>query len=429
MTTALITLGRLPKGLELARALAGAGCRVLIAEPWAWHLSRPSRDVAACFQVPAPATSPEEFRDAVLALAEREAVNLVVPVSEEILHVSTLHERAPASLRVFSPSPERLLALHDKLRFMETARDIGLPVPQTFALDSPEAADYARTHDYIVKPTLSSAGKGLAIHEVGVAVPTLDEPGLLQQHLPGDELSTFSVAHEGRIIGTIAYRGRIVSGTVAVCFEVIPEPEPALLDWVSGFVDGTGHSGFISFDFRRDGKGQLLPMECNPRTTSGVHFADPADLAQAMLDPASARQLRLREERVLQQFFPGLTETQGAFFRGRPWRNNLKYLFGCRDVCWQRRDPWPFLLLTPVSYEILRRTIFQGMSFGEATTEDIGWYASDHLAPAKVSSEDSTSDDKTSDDKTSGDETSSDKTSTRAASDDETSSGATSGGG
>ena len=77
---------------------------------------------------------------------------------------------------------------------------------------------------------------------------------------------------------------------------------------------------------------------------------------------------------MLQQFFPGLTETQGAFFKGRPWRRNLPDLFGCRDVCWQRDDPWPFLLLVPASYPILRRTIFRGQSFGEATTEDIGSY-------------------------------------------------------
>lgn len=275
---------------------------------------------------------------------------------------------------MFTPPPDQLLALHDKLRFIGRAAELGLPVPETFPIDSPEAAAYAQSYDFIVKPTLSSAGKGLAIHEAGSAVPTLDEPGLLQQHLPGEELSTFSVAHEGRVIGTVAYQGRIVSGTVAVCFEVIPEPEPALLDWVEGFVAGTGHSGFLSLDFRRDTAGQLLPMECNPRTTSGVHFVEPEDLAEAILEPASARRLRLREERVLQQFFPGLTETQGAFFKGRPWRGNLKYLFGCRDVSWQRRDPWPFLLLTPASYEILRRTLFRGMSFGEATTEDIGWY-------------------------------------------------------
>lgn len=374
MTTALVTLGRLPKGLELARTLAGAGCRVLVAEPWSWHLSRPSRDVARCVRVAAPAVDPEAYRRDMLALIERESVDLVVPVSEEILHVAALKAVVPKSVRVFAPALEPLLALHDKLEFMRTAAGFGLPVPATYPLGSAEALAYAETHPYIVKPTLSSAGKGVAVHGAGASPPTLGEPGLLQQYLPGEELSTFSVAHEGRVIGTVAYRGRIVSGTVAVCFEVIPEPEPDLLRWVERFVAGTGHSGFLSFDFRRDAEGRLLPMECNPRTTSGVHFVDPADLAQAILSPASAQGLRLRDERVLQQFFPALTETQGAFFKGRPWRQNLPYLFGCRDVCWQRRDPLPFLLLTPASYEILRRTLFRGMSFGEATTEDIGWY-------------------------------------------------------
>lgn len=375
VSTALITLGRLPKGLELARSLAAVGCRVLVAEPWSWHLTRLSKDVAASHRVAAPAFDAAAWRVDMVNLIARKNVDLVVPVSEEILHVATLHGQVPDGVRIFAPPPDRLLALHDKLDFMASAAKLGLPVPQTFSLESPEAAAYAQSHDFIVKPTLSSAGKGLAIHSAGSALPSLGEPGLVQAFLPGEELSTFSIAHEGRVIGTVAYRGRIISGTVAVCFEAIPDPEPSLLDWIERFAAGVGHSGFLSFDFRRDSDGQLLPMECNPRTTSGVHFLEPEDLAEAIVEPASARRWRLREERVLQQFFPALTETQGAFFKGRPWRSNLKYLFGSRDVSWQRRDPWPFLLLTPASYEILRRTLFRGMSFGEATTEDIGYYA------------------------------------------------------
>ena len=38
--TALLTLGRLPKGLDLARALAAEGWRVVVAEPFGWHLAR-----------------------------------------------------------------------------------------------------------------------------------------------------------------------------------------------------------------------------------------------------------------------------------------------------------------------------------------------------------------------------------------------------
>ena len=374
MDTVLITLGRLPKGLELARALAGAGCRVLVAEPWRWHLTRLSCAVEACHVLPAPATRPDDYDEALRTLVKEEGVDLVVPVSEEILHVSRLHGNRPPGVKVFTPAPADLLRLHDKLAFMETARRLDLPTPATFASDSDAARAFAEVSPFIVKPTLSSAGKGLAVRAAGDAIPDLGEPGLVQAFLPGEEFSSFSVAHAGRVLGTVVYRGRIVSGTVAVCFESIPAPDPAVLEWIERFVAGTAHSGFISFDFRRNEAGRALPMECNPRTTSGIHFVEPEDLARAILDPEAPNAFRLREERVLQQFFPGLTETQGAFFRGRPWRKNLPDLFGCRDVCWQRDDPWPFLLLVPASYPILRRTIFRGQSFGEATTEDIGSY-------------------------------------------------------
>jgi hypothetical protein len=376
MGTVLITLGRLPKGLELARALAGAGCRVLVAEPWRWHLTRLSGAVAKCHVLPPPATHPDDYDEALRDLVAREDVDLVVPVSEEILHVSRLHGNPPQGVRVFTPVPAELLALHDKFVFMETAKQLDLPTPATFVADSDAARAFAAKSAFIVKPTLSSAGKGLAVRAAGDPIPDLGEPALVQAFLPGEEFSSFSVAHAGRVLGTVVYRGRIVSGTVAVCFESIPEPDPAVLDWIERFVAGTGHSGFISFDFRRDETGRALPMECNPRTTSGIHFVEPVDLAAAILSPEQPNPFRLRKERILQQFFPGLTETQGAFFKGRPWRKNLPDLFGSRDVCWQRDDPWPFLLLVPASYPILRRTIFRGQSFGEATTEDIGSYRS-----------------------------------------------------
>jgi len=383
----------LPKGLELARALAGAGWRVVLAEPWGWHLSRLSRSVARCERVPSPATDPEAYGEALLDIVRRESVRLVVPVSEEIFHVASIRERLPAGARLFAPSQSELLALHDKLALIRRAQHLGLSAPDTHALGTEEAAALAASDAHVVKPRFASAGKGLRLRQAGEPLPEPGAPAVVQALLPGEELSSFSVAHEGRTIGTVLYKGRIVSGTVAVCFEALRNPDPEVLAWIEAFNAGIGHSGFISFDFRRDATGRALPMECNPRTTSGIHFVAPEDLAAAIVDPENARGFRLREESVLQQFYPALTETQGAALKGRPWRSNLKDLFGCRDVAWDRRDPWPFLLLPFASWEILRRTLFRGMSFGEATTEDIGWQApasafrSSDPAPADVSGE------------------------------------------
>ena len=117
--TALLTLGRMPKALDLAWALAGAGWRVVIAEPFAWHLSRLSRRVARSYRVPSPVSDPAGYRAALRDVVARERVSLVVPVSEEIFHAAALD--LPAGVRFFGEGQARLLALHDKLGFNRIA--------------------------------------------------------------------------------------------------------------------------------------------------------------------------------------------------------------------------------------------------------------------------------------------------------------------
>ena len=86
----LFTLGRLPKGLDLARSFKRLGWRVHVAEPSRDHLARASNHVDRVHHVPAPATEPEAYLDALAQLIAREKIDLVVPVSEEIMFVSLL---------------------------------------------------------------------------------------------------------------------------------------------------------------------------------------------------------------------------------------------------------------------------------------------------------------------------------------------------
>jgi predicted ATP-grasp superfamily ATP-dependent carboligase len=374
--TVLITLGRLPKGLKLARAFHGAGCRVVVAEPHRWHLSRLSRSVDKCVRVPAPNTDEPAYLEALARVVAREGVDLVVPVSDETMYVGGLHDYLPAQVRLYCPPPARLLALHDKLEFVRLAARHGLEVPETCHAADPAARALLERTRCIVKPVWSSAGVGLRVLERGAPLDTgPDEDAVVQAYVPGAELCTFSITHEGRVIGTVVYRGRIMSGTVAVCFERLVEPPPAVLDWVERFAAATAHSGFLCFDMRMDAAGRPLAIECNPRTTSGIHFVEPVSLAAAILDPAGAAALALRQETVLQQFFPALTELQSDALAGRRVRDRLPLLFGTRDVSWQADDPLPLLLQPAASWEILRRSLFRRESFGEAATFDIAWHA------------------------------------------------------
>ena len=371
-STVLITLGRLPKALDLVRGFARAGCRVLVAEPFSWHLCRPSRDVARSCAVTAPSVSKERYRDELLGIIAREQVDLVVPVSEEILHVASLHGMLPAGCRLFAPPQATLLGLHDKLGFIRQAAAFGLPVPETEALGTDAAAALAARADYVVKPLYSCSGKGVRILRAGTPLPAVAGPALAQRFLAGGVHSTFTLAHAGRVLVTAVYRGTIMSGTVSVGFERVCSA--AIEAWVREFVARSGHSGFISFDFVVDSDGRALAIECNPRVTSGVHFVEPLPLARAILDPAGAADPPLRAGRLFQQFYPCLTETQKAMFRPRDRRHHLHYLRAARDVVWSARDPLPFLTMTFTSYQILALSVFRGLSLGEAATRDIEWY-------------------------------------------------------
>ncbi len=372
--TALLTLGRMPKGLDMARALHQAGWRVVVADPFRRHLCRSSRAVDRSVQVTAPRDDAGRFIADLEAIIAAEAVSLVVPVSEEAMYAAALAERLPAGVRFFGPDLPAIRALHDKAAFIATAARFGLAVPETHRLGTADAAMLAARTDIVIKPVFSSAGAGLVLPGPGEPLPTVHpgEPArLVQARLPGRHRSSVSVAHAGRVLGHVFYEATVLSHTVAVAFRRIEAPD--LDAWASRFIAATGHTGFIAFDFIDDANGIAHAIECNPRANSGVHFFDRAGLGRALAEPGTAPAIGYRPERLMQQFFPCLTETQASVFRPARFRSNWRYLTTSRDVTWDRTDPWPLIMLVPNSATILRRAIFRGESFGAAATADIAY--------------------------------------------------------
>ena len=302
---------------------------------------------------------------------EREGADLVLPVSEEILHVAGLHGRIAAD-RLHCLPRERLLPLADKLRFVQLAEGLGLDVPATRPLHDPEAADIVAAGDAVVKPVFSSSGRGVRMVRRGGSLPEPGEPAIVQAFVAGAEIATFAIVRAGRVLANVVYRAAVRAGPVAVAFERIEAP--AVERWVAAFAEGTAHDGFLSFDMIVAADGRPFAIECNPRITSGIHFLTPAAIAGAILRPDEPVSDPFRPDRVLQQVFPCLTETQASLFRrDGTFRRNLGHLLSARDVTWDRRDPWPLLTMTATSAVILARAAREGISLGEAATRDIGW--------------------------------------------------------
>jgi predicted ATP-grasp superfamily ATP-dependent carboligase len=337
--TVLLTIGRMPKALDLARGFRAAGCRVIAADPFPWHVCRLSRDVARSVRVRAPATDPEGYLDDLAAICREESVDLVVPVSEEAVHAVGLAGRLPAGTRLFAPDAATVRALHDKRAFAARARALGLAVPETAELGTADAARVVADGDVVLKPRWSCGGSGIRFVDAGAALPPADtEPTLVQRRIDGAHVSTCTLAINGTVAVTVAYRATVLSGTVAVAFERVDDA-PAVRAWVERFVRDTGYHGFVSFDFIVDDAGTPWAIECNPRVTSGIHLLEPRPVADAILAEDASRPITPRAAAHAQHFWTVLGEAEVALFTGRPSRAKWRAVFRARDVVWAWARP------------------------------------------------------------------------------------------
>lgn len=369
--TVLLTLGRLPKGLDIARSFHAAGWRVLVAEPFGWHLCGLSRSVATSFQVPAPNTDQAAYLDALLALIAREGVSLVVPISEETMHVAALGERLTDDVTLFTAPSEDVLALHDKLQFAHGLEQAGMAAPKTALLGSPEAQALAELGPTILKDRWGASGSNVAFFSQGSTLPSKPN-ALVQEQLVGEEVSSFSIVHADKVSATVVYRPVIRDGTVSTVFERIESAEVEA--YVAAIAEASGHTGFLSFDLMMTENGPVA-FECNPRANSGIHFLQTADISQAVLDPSFEPRFNMYSR--MQQAYPTLTLLWGAIGNWPRYRQIGKALFTSRDVSWRLNDPLPFVLMTPATWPLLRQAMFDGRSLGEAAIHDIGWFGPD----------------------------------------------------
>jgi predicted ATP-grasp superfamily ATP-dependent carboligase len=368
MPSVLITLGRFPKGLDLARSFKSAGWRVVVADPFQNHLLGISRSVEKSYQTPTPAQDPGAYIDALCAIVDDEKIDLVVPVSEEVMYVATLRERLSGRTQVFSMPAQALHKVHDKWLFVRDAGLYGLGVPQSSLASDPAAEAISQKGDFVIKARHSCGGGGVTFHQRGESFSSSADH-IVQARIRGLEHSSCTLAHEGHVRATSIYRASVVSGTVAVGFMRVDHA--AIEAWIAQFVAMTRWTGFISFDFIVDAQGQVHALECNPRVTSGIHFFETSDLAPAILDPSLT--LRLRSDFHLQQFWACLQEAVKELPNLAAYGARLRDIWRRHDVTWSRSDPWPFLAMPWAARDLLARSWRSGLPLAVAATDDLAW--------------------------------------------------------
>lgn len=392
----LITGGRAPVALELARLFKAAGHRVFVAESAEYHLCRVSSAVEASFLVPSPRHQPQAYIQRLAGLTEELNINCLIPTCEEIFYIAAGLEHI-TGCRVLAPCREILARLHHKGEFIDWVRSLGFAVPETTLISS--AAEWHRTQEIaaaegkqqVYKPAFSRFASKVILPGNGDDAGSRSQkqrqipppsgisaaaPWVAQQYIKGKAVCTYSIVHEGSVVAHAAYDSRYRTGRsgASVYFEHLDHP--AAQEWVQRFAGVIGFSGQIGFDFIESEDGILYPIECNPRATSGIHLFTPEEgLTEALLNPGMLVQtgevLIPRSGRRAMLTLPmlgcGLKPGRGG------WSNWRRALRGAEDVICRKDDQRPFREQFRVVYAAQKTAWRHRISITEALTEDIEW--------------------------------------------------------
>jgi hypothetical protein len=192
-----------------------------------------------------------------------------------------------------------------------------------------------------------------------------------QERLAGEELCVWSAMRRGLVVACIVYRPVLRHGrSAAYAFEAVDSP--ALVEMASRIARHVGGDGQLSYDVIIGTEGRVAPIECNPRTVSGVHLVDGSpELARALLGQSKllappAGTVRYLSPAMALMGAPAAL-AGGSFAKLRAvWRRG-------RDCVGRPGDRLPVagVILDAVRFALTGAARLQGPARG--TTDDIEW--------------------------------------------------------
>ncbi len=353
--TILISGGKMTKALQLARSFHAAGHRVILIESGKYRLTghRFSRSVSRFYPVPKP-QSPD-YVQALLDIVRAEGVDAYIPVCSPAASVYDALAKPVLEqyCEVLHEDPEMVVKLDDKYEFSVMAASLGLTVPDSHRISSPEqitAFDFADTEDsYILKSIpydplhrldLTTLPRPVERETAAFARSkpiSGDNPWIMQALVRGQEYCTHSTVRDGRVQVYCCCE----SSAFQVNYQMVDKPE--IEAWVRAFVEPLRLTGQISFDFIQAEDGQVYAIECNPRTHSAITmFYNHPDLARAYLDDDVATITPRDDSRptywIFHELWRLVTEPKHAGTRLRVIRRG-------KDAIFDWNDPLPFLMV------------------------------------------------------------------------------------
>ena len=100
----LLTGGRAPATLDLARILGRHTSEIFLAESLPFSISSFSRYIKKNYRVPPPRQEAEAFAQHLLEIVQKEEIDLIIPTCEEIFTVLAYEDLLRPCTSIFAPS-------------------------------------------------------------------------------------------------------------------------------------------------------------------------------------------------------------------------------------------------------------------------------------------------------------------------------------
>lgn len=380
-TNILLTGGRAPVTLELARLLSQAGYNIFIAESLKHHLCRHSQAITKNFLVPPPRQNPQAYISALIDIIKQEKINLLIPTCEEIFYIATGLKELSLFCQVFTETLDKLNLLHHKYEFICLVEKIGLLTPKTWLVENQtELNQVLKTlplEKIILKPVYSRFANNIQIlTKPFLEIPDLDiqknQPWVIQEFIEGQHYCSYSIVHQGEIKAMAVYPTIFTDNkSSCVYFQAIEHPQ--IYQWVKTLVQAIQFTGQIAFDFIQTANGDLYPLECNPRSISAIHLFQPSDkLEQAffnttnhIIQPTTKQPTMIAMAMIIYSLWSAIFKNQ--------FTNWFKNFINSKDVIFRFSDPLPSLHLSIILFQFWRISRKYNISLQQATTVDIEW--------------------------------------------------------
>lgn len=290
--TVLVTDGEQRAALASVRSLGRAGHVVHVCSTRGRTLSGASRYCHSETRVPDPLSDPEGYARAIVALASKLRVDVLLAISEASL-LAVLPHRSELSCAVPFAAVDRFSAICDKALVLDTATTHSIAVPRQCEIHSLGDVDGVRdalTFPVVIKPSRSVTGPATNRKKVGVLYATDQAsleatladlasetfPVLLQERIEGPGFAISVMMWNNVLRAAFAHRRireKPPSGGVSTLREAIPI-DRELLDRCVDLLRSFEWQGVAMVEFKLDARtGTPYLMEINGRLWGSLQLA------------------------------------------------------------------------------------------------------------------------------------------------------------